>query len=136
MLKTNSKKARENAKKVFNEMLELYDNDGEDFLTSSMLDNMIEQLITSTTDNKGRLNHSHYKTVQDAFTEAIVMDMWVYTSDAREVLKSILEETDEEANRFDSDKVYKTLGAMMYREFMKKCEEYGKDFINRYVWRY
>ena len=135
MLKTNSKKARENAKKVFDTMLEQYDNDAY-LLEGSALDCMIEQLITRTTDSRGRLNTMWYTTIQEAFTEAIVMDMWVYTADARDVLKAILEETDEEANRFDSDKVYKTLAAMMYREFMKKCEEYGKDFINRYVWRY
>lgn len=136
MLKTNSKKARENAHQVFTNILYSYDDDGKELLESSMLENMIDQLLARSTDSKGRLYTAWYKTIQDAFEEAIVMDYWCYTSDARKELAAILEETEEEEARFDSEKIYHTLGAMMYREFTETCKKYGKDFINRYTWRY
>lgn len=129
MLKTNSKKALENAKAAFNDLLADY---SDDFTEAGALEAMIDNLIAGSTNSEGRLYTPEYKTIQDAFTYCIIADFFPYTEQARKELASILEETEEEAAGFSSDKVYKTLGAVMYKQFIAKCEELGKNIYNRY----
>lgn len=137
MLKTNSKKAKENARAVLIDLLEYsYSNEGQELFTSSMLERMADQLIDSTTDAAGRLYTAWYKTIQDGFSAAIVADAWPYTEQARETLVGILEETEEEASKYNTAQIYSTLSAMLYREFEKMLDENGlKAIPSRYVWR-
>lgn len=138
MLKTNSKKAVENAKAVFIDLLEYsYSNEGQELFTSSMLENMADQLLARSTDAAGHLYTPWYKDIREAFSDAIIADAWPYTEQARETLAGILEETPEEAEKYSSEQVYKTLSAMLLRVFEKMLAENDlKPLANRYTWRY
>lgn len=122
MLKTNSKKARENCREYFNAMLEDYENG---------LISMAEDFVNASTDSKGRII---YRTIQEAFTETIVKGYFVYSDLARTVLASILDETKDEADKYDIEKVYFVLGAMLYWEFSKECAKANINYVNMFNW--
>ena len=86
MLKMNTKKAIENAKKHF---LSYYDGDTEALLRDG-------EAVGGFT--------SYQKGVNLAKGGSFACYYW----DEREAIKEILEETDEEANRFSDDKVFDT----------------------------
>lgn len=114
MLRTNNKKV----KKYFDDYLSDIIEDSFDCST----ENMVEQFFASASDSRQKLDRN-YKTFQDAF---VVMSMnygECYYDDMRSTLKEALEETEEEANKYNNDKVAMLYNSLLYSAYLRRCEK-------------
>lgn len=118
MLKTNNKLV----KKYFDEYLEFilseYFNDN--------IDAMVYQFFCSSSDARNKLC-TKYKTYQEAFETISFNYAECYYDDMRNTLKEALQETEEEANKYNNDKVAEKYNYLLYSAYLRKCE---KEKIN------
>lgn len=138
MLKTNSKKAKENLKKyimdysedVFTDEIDYCQENGEKFTLKidSYADRckMLYQRFLEEYCHPWNLKQ--YKTYQNCFEQWTrglpcngLFCYW-YNREAKEDLKMILEETETEANRFTEEQAEILLTNLIYREILKNKE--------------
>ena len=117
MLKTNSKKVTE---RIYNDFIDELMEQTETLFTSSALYTLRDWIENAT---RGQ----HNKTYQDDFNYFVACGGfgYIYTDDQRKYLQEVLEETDEEANRYDDEKVRNTYALLFYRAYRTACEKYG-----------
>ena len=113
MRKTNNK-----------EVKQYFDNYLNDILIDSFegdVKNMAEQYYISARDGKGGL-YKGFKTYQEAF-ELITFNYGaIYYDDMRAILKEALDETEEEANRYNNNQVEALFNSLLYSAYLRKCK--------------
>lgn len=118
MLKTNSKQAKENIKKYIMEHFEPYDTDEE--LMEDKPFNEVCKYILNTVNTEKRYNRSssEYETFKD-WCQGLphVLDTcYYYNRSAVKDLMIILEETEEEAEKYTESQAEELLTKLLYRE--------------------
>lgn len=120
MLKTNSSKAIQNIRSY---IIEHYDGDIKINVTFSDMANDILLDFART-----YLNRNRKMTIQEQFVEwcaglpSIIDTCYYYNRSAIKDLGDILEETDEERNRFNESQACDMLSKLIYRELCKAVD--------------
>lgn len=122
MLKINSKQAKENIKKYIMEHFDYsnYEVDGEAVpetyteICKCIYDTMMEEKFYAKEVNE----YETFKTWCQGLP-SMLDTCYYYNRSALEDLKIILEETDEEANKFTEEQAEERLTYLLYREIVK-----------------
>lgn len=119
MLRTNTKEV----KKYFdNYLMKILEDNFEGNIKA-----MQEQFIASASDSVGRL-YKGFKTYQEAFTTISENYGCIYYDDMRSVLKEALQETEEEANKYNNDKVAFTYNYLLFMAYDRAMKKEGLSF--------
>ena len=124
MLKTNSKKAREN---VRNYIIERFTPEGYTDNPPQEFEQIAAFILDCFRSEKWHLNEDfrYYKTEQAAFADwcaglpSVLDTYYYYNRSAVDDLGAVLEETDEEKARYTEEQAESTLTLLIYRELTK-----------------
>lgn len=122
MLKSNSKKARENVRAY---ILDTFDSDGYDFTgRADSFADVARFVYEVFTVEKLRNNNDRFPTEFDAFADwcsglPIVIDCDFYVRPAIPLVARIMEETEAEAARFTEPQAEQFLTRMIYNEIKR-----------------
>lgn len=136
MLKSNSKKAIDNIRRYIMEVSEdireeeenslCFDYDISDF--DGMADCILNDHFYIEYLKNNKEFALHRKTLQELFTDWAaglplnIFDYYYYYADAVEILGDILEETEEERNRFTEEQAAQKLTYLIFRELTKRAK--------------
>ena len=113
MLKTNNKQVKQYFNNYLNDIIiDHFEGD---------IQNLVNQFYESARDSRGRL-YQNYKTYQEAFETISFNYGECYTSDIKNTLKEALQETDEEVNKYDDEKVQNLYNTLLYRAYLERCK--------------
>lgn len=118
MLKTNSKKARQNLKAVMLRECSGWDEDPKTAEEAAYI--LAHDFLEASKGPSGKIYLSKGQTYQDAFAEwgagltNNIFDAIFYYGEAKNLLGEILEETEEEKEKFSYDKACATLCAIIW----------------------
>lgn len=124
MLRTNCKKAIENIRKY---IIDNFDNSGYELPTASDFSEVAKQIYNTFYSEVGKYNEKRRMSRQESFAEwcsglpSILDCCYYYNRSAIDDLKVILEETNEEANKYTEEKAENLLTNLIYREITKYC---------------
>ncbi len=111
MLKTNSKKVELKVVEYLKDTIATIDGDNESFEAG------LQYMLEYFNDNN-KYDHIGYTNII-TFTREQGTAFEIYYEDMRSLLKEWLEETEEEANRYDNDKVAEVYDALLERVLFK-----------------
>lgn len=125
MLKTNSKKACEN---IRNYIVEIYNDEEQDTKQNAPFEEISKTIYNAFVEQKWSFEKRRYATEQKAFEDwaqglpSIIDTCYYYNRLATTDLQTILEETDEQANKYSESQAQATLTYLIYREIKKAVE--------------
>ena len=118
MLKTNSKKAKENLK---NYILENFDPSSYEVKTPTNYKEVCKMIYEIMESEKYYAREAtDYQTFKSwcQGLPSLLNTCYYYNREAKEDLKNILEETEEEANKYTEEQAEELLTQLLYREIM------------------
>lgn len=127
MLKTNSKKACEN---IRNYIVEIYNDEEQDTKQNAPFEEIAKTVYTVFINEKWQYQgeRNYYKTEQSGFEAwlqglpSVLDTCYYYNREAKTDLQAILEETDEQANKYTESQAEEMLSFLIYREIKKAVE--------------
>ena len=133
MLRTNSKKVELKVVEYLKDTIATIDGDNENLETG------LNYMLDYFNDNN-KYDYNGYNNII-TFTREMGTAFEIYYEDMRSLLKDWLEETEEEANKFDNDKVAQTYDNLLERVLFKyfklsKTIKYNfrdKEYSRRYL---
>ena len=126
MLKTNSKKVELKVVEYLKDTIATIDGDNEDLETG------LAYMLDYFNDNN-KYDYKGYTNII-TFTREMGTAFPIYYEDMRDLLKEWLEETEEEANRYDNDKVAATFDNLIERvlfKYFKLRKSFKYDFRDK-----
>jgi len=118
MLKTNNKKVVDRVYRDFLGMAQDFSCD--DLLIGSCLWTIHDEIENAAAG----YNFKSYFEAFNYFCSCFCFGE-VYADNIRQYLADVLEETPEEANKFDFDKMLHTYRHLLYKAWLKACDAYG-----------
>lgn len=129
MLKTNSKKAVENVRKY---IVANYHDEEQDTKQTAPFEEIAKTIYSTFVAQKWNGEKRHYATEQSAFIDWLqglpsILDVgYYYNREAKADLQAILEQTDEQANKYSETQSEQLLTHLIYREIKKAVQRGAK----------
>lgn len=131
MLKTNSKKAVGN---IRNYIMEIYNDEDQDTKQNAPFAEIAKTVYNAFIEQKWSFEKRRYNAnQQNAFEDwaqglpSILDTCYYYNRPAKTDLQAILEQTDQEANKYSESQAQKMLTYLVYREIKKAVEKGAKQ---------
>lgn len=125
MLKTNSKKAVEN---IHNYIVSIYNDEEQDTKQNAPFEEIAKTVYNAFVEQKWSFEKRRYANEQKTFEDWLqglpsILDVgYYYNREAKADLQAILEQTDEQANKYSKTQSEQLLTYLIYREIKKAVE--------------